>query len=423
VASKQGVSSQMPSGWREARLSDVTRLKLGRTPSRANFHYWAKQGVPWVSIADLNFGTVLHTKETISSEALDKVFRGSVSPAGTLLLSFKLTIGKVGIIGMPATHNEAIVSVFPNAEDADRDFLFFLFQEMDLAVSEDTYVKGKTLNMAKLQSLQVILPPVPEQRAIANVLMKARKAREKCDQVVASTQQLKRCLIDHLFGLGPIPLDSHQEQDQGAVEGLSGITPLGTVRLSDVAAFPRETIDPRGSPEEEFEYYSIPAYQAGGLPVVELGHKIMSQKLLVSDETVLFGKLNPRVPKVWRVQPSATRRRIASTEFIPMIGRPGFTDAVYLYYLCWSRYVLEQAQGLVSGSTPSRQRVDMRAFTGLRVPLFRPADQHRIAEVLSALDAKLDAEQKRQRALDSLFASLLHNLITGQVRLPDFKES
>src|SRR5260370_33438795 len=116
-------AGNLPLQWREVRLEEVAHIKLGRTPARDNPEYWEEGAVPWVAIADLDGGVVKQTKESISRLAHEQVFRGELVPAGTILLSFKLTIGKVGILGIPAIHNEAIASLSLAAKDVDRDFL------------------------------------------------------------------------------------------------------------------------------------------------------------------------------------------------------------------------------------------------------------------------------------------------------------
>lgn len=69
--------------------------------------------IPWVSISDMPIsGYVTNTRESISKLAL-KSKKIDISPKGTLLMSFKLSIGKVAILDIPATHNEAIISIFP----------------------------------------------------------------------------------------------------------------------------------------------------------------------------------------------------------------------------------------------------------------------------------------------------------------------
>src|SRR5205823_5474104 len=100
--------------------------------------------------------------------------------------------------------------------------------------------------------------------------------------------------------------------------------------LGSISEHAHKTINPGNSPEELFEYYSIPAFQEYSAPVLERGEKILSNKLLVDSGTVLFGKLNPRVLKVWLVRSESSYRKIASTEFLPVC--PGkLADAEFVY--------------------------------------------------------------------------------------------
>ena len=171
------------------------------------------------------------------------------------------------------------------------------------------------------------------------------------------------------------------------------------------------TVDPLDHPTEEFDYFSIPAYQAGGRPLVERGSSIRSVKLLVRPGTVLFGKLNPRVPKVWLVSGESPRRRIASTEFIPL--EPiGDVDSRFLYYLAMSRSVLGQSLTLVSGSTPSRQRVNPLAL--MRLPVLAPPlpEQRAMATVLRTVEIAREASAQVIAASEELKRSLMRYLFS-----------
>ena len=78
-------------------------------------------------------------------------------------------------------------------------------------------------------------------------------------------------------------------------------------------------LNPKDFAEETFEYYSIPDFQRDQRPSVTTGARIESSKLLLKPKTVLFGKLNPRVEKVWRVAESSGYRQIGSTEWITIL--------------------------------------------------------------------------------------------------------
>ena len=132
---------------------------MGKTPPRKETEYWSNGTLPWVSIADLVAdGTVTATKECVNSFAAENTFKGKISKAGTLLMSFKLTVGKVSILGIDAFHNEAIISIYPFV-DPDKITTMFLFATLPLlSQSGDTKsaIKGNTLNSDSLDALLIL---------------------------------------------------------------------------------------------------------------------------------------------------------------------------------------------------------------------------------------------------------------------------
>lgn len=182
--------------------------------------------------------------------------------------------------------------------------------------------------------------------------------------------------------------------------------------LKDVILENRATVNPQDTPSEIFDYYSIPAYQAKNEPIHANGASIHSQKLLVDEDTVLFGKLNPRVMKVWKVGKTDGHRMIASTEFVPLKPDDQKIDSSFLYFLCWSNSLQKVAKELVSGSTPSRQRIDVSAFLNTRIDLPQLPEQEIIAKYLTALDERRKVAEKVIATTRQLKQSLIHHLFT-----------
>ena len=160
----------LPPTWRWVRFGNIAAFSAGRTPPRKDNSYWNTGDYPWVSIGDMEDGTtVTTTRETVSSKARTNVFKCAPRSPGTIVMSFKLTIGKIARLGIPAFHNEAIVSIFPYLHDLDP----FLFKVLpDLARSGDTKgaIKGATLNRKSISNILVPLPPLVEQyRIVATI--------------------------------------------------------------------------------------------------------------------------------------------------------------------------------------------------------------------------------------------------------------
>ena len=157
---------EVPGGWEWVSFGEVATLDMGKTPDTKNPSYWDVGGVPWVSIGDMPAnGIVSSTSRSISKKALGEVFRDRIVPAGTLLMSFKLTIGKVCLLGVDALHNEAIVSIYPGPRVC-KSFLMRFLPRLALGGASKNAVMGATLNRASLASLPIPVPPLAEQKRI-----------------------------------------------------------------------------------------------------------------------------------------------------------------------------------------------------------------------------------------------------------------
>ncbi|MGV2392969.1 UNVERIFIED_CONTAM: restriction endonuclease subunit S [Campylobacter lari] len=111
---------------------------------------------------------VVKTKNKLSDEAALMYFNNFPSPVGTLVMSFKLTIGKVAILEMPAYHNEAIISIFPFIDESNflRNYLYTILPLVSNAGDFKSAIKGKTLNSESINNLLIPLPPLEEQKRI-----------------------------------------------------------------------------------------------------------------------------------------------------------------------------------------------------------------------------------------------------------------
>jgi len=187
-------------GFPHARLSDLCEINIGRTPSRSVREYWGP-GSSWMSIADMNQGRSLSkTKEQITDAAIrDTNIR--LVPAGSVLLSFKLSIGKVGIAAKPLFTNEAIASLpIIQPDRLVPEFLYWALQSMDLVAGQDRAVMGLTLNKAKLSQLLVPIPPLTEQLRIAAILDQADALRAKRREALAQLDSLTQSIFIEMFG-------------------------------------------------------------------------------------------------------------------------------------------------------------------------------------------------------------------------------
>ena len=179
----------------------IVSFELGKTPDRHTDKFWSNGIYPWFAISDLQeISIVSSTKEKISAVALKEKFAGKLVPQGTLLMSFKLTVGRTSILGVDAVHNEAIISVFPIIADKDatRNFLFNTLSLIVEYVETTDAIKGATLNSSKLSSMFVPLPPLAEQIRIVNEIKKFEPLIAEYDKLEQQATKLDDEIYDKL---------------------------------------------------------------------------------------------------------------------------------------------------------------------------------------------------------------------------------
>ena len=160
---------ELPDSWAWVRFENLVFFSLGKTPDRKTSKYWKDGIYPWVSISDMvDQGIVIATKDKITETALVDKFNCRLVPKGTLLMSFKLTIGKMSILGVDAQHNEAIISIVPvsDIDDIQKTYLFNTLPLFTSFAETTDAIKGATLNSGKLAKMLVALPPLAEQKRI-----------------------------------------------------------------------------------------------------------------------------------------------------------------------------------------------------------------------------------------------------------------
>jgi restriction endonuclease S subunit len=250
------------------KLDDITSLSLGKTPSRSNPEFWDKEKNSkniWLSIADLSASNQLYiddSKEYVSDEGA-KLFKEV--PAETLIMSFKLSIGKLAITKCALRTNEAIIAMpIKDEKLISKEYLYYFLSSLnwDVIAGKDIKVKGKTLNKAKLKELPILVPPLAEQERIVAKLDAAFAEIESLNKIAsirkAELAKLKEALL--LKTLSPEKSD--------------------LINLGDVC----ELIYGKGLDKiYRLENDGIPAYGANGI-------KSYSTKILSDEPSIIIGR-------------------------------------------------------------------------------------------------------------------------------------
>lgn len=158
----------------EYRLDELFELQMGKTPSRDNKDYWNSGSNKWISIADLSKcgKYIQETKEYLSDKAIEESGINQI-PENTVIMSFKLSIGKTAITVEPMYSNEAIMSFIDKRKvELIPDYIYYMFLNKDWDVGTNKAVMGKTLNKATLSQTKITIHDIQQQKQIVNILDK-----------------------------------------------------------------------------------------------------------------------------------------------------------------------------------------------------------------------------------------------------------
>ena len=223
------------------KLEDLFDLQMGKTPARNNPEYWNSADNKWISIGDLSKcgKYITNTKEYLSDTAVEESGI-SLIPENTVVMSFKLSIGKTAITSEPMYSNEAIMSfrdkrVVPILPD----YLYYMFSAKDWDEGTNKAVMGKTLNKATLAKVTIDVHSPTEQRKIVDTLDKVASVIDARRQQLSALDDLIKARFVEMFG-DPLlnPMNWKEEKLEEIADIVSGITKGRKLQSTDLYEVP-----------------------------------------------------------------------------------------------------------------------------------------------------------------------------------------
>jgi len=273
-----------------------------------------------------------------------------------------------------------------------------------------------------VMTLPIPLPPLPEQRAIAHVLRTVQWAKEATEGVIAALKELKKSLMQHLFTYGPVPVTERervplQETEIGPLPAHWRVVRLGEVaEIRAGVAFPHEY---QGSVEGSYPFYKVSDMNTFGNEIyMEKASNWVNSEILRKLKAKLFPSETVIFPKVGGALLTNKKRVLARESLIDnnimgVIVRQDICIPQFCFY--W----FESIDIRIFSNPGPLPSINAQGVKKSFIPLPPLDEQREIARILQAVDAKIAAEQARRTALEELFKSLLHELMSGQIRLPN----
>ena len=276
-------------------------------------------------------------------------------------------------------------------------WLYYCLQEFSTEVLK-TGSGQPQITKGRLLEFKIPLPPLPEQKAIARVLKTIQDTIEATDKVIESTKELKKSLMQHLFTYGPVPV---AERDKVRLKQTEiGFIPGNwkVVRLGDVCENIKQgKILPTS---EILEHGMYPVYGANGIIGYYSKGFVPKNKVLITCRGSTCGTVNFTI----------------SDAFVTNNAMIIYEDKTKVYWL-WLYYCLQEFSTEVLKTGSGQPQITKGRLLEFKIPLPPLPIQQKIAQIIKAVDDKIEAEEKRKEALQVLFKTMLHHLMTGKIRL------
>ena len=302
------------------------------------------------------------------------------------------------------------IAVFPK-ESVDFHFLYYLMSILDF---HHHHIGGAQPLMTQdiIGDFNIKLPSLNVQHQIASILKSLDDKIEVNRRINDNLEQQAQALFKSWF------VDFEPFKDGEFVESELGMIPKGwrTLCLRDIVEVSKKSVNPSKYPDTFFIHYSIPAFDNGMKPELQLGKDILSNKFTIMNKMTLFSKLNPRIKRVWYID-EVKDNSICSTEFVPYRAKDVLFSS-YVFSLINSNGFYDYVMSLVNGATGSHQRFHPDETLSYLIPFNNEVvlNYSKIIEPILKTILKNRVESSR---LSSLRDTLLPRLMSGELKIND----
>lgn len=397
----------LPKNWQVVKLGDIADYINGYAFKPEQ---WETKGRPIIRIQNLTGSS--DTVNYFSGDLDNRYFVIN----GDLLISWSASLDAFIWNRGEAWLNQHIFKVDNIHQNCDKGYLYFALKHIIGSIRAKT--RGSTMKhitRKEFVATPVALPPLPEQRAIARVLSTVRQAIDATEGVIADARELKRSMMKHLFTYGPVPVDKAdqvilQETEFGEVP-----TDWQIIPIKDMG----EVITGSTPSTKEQKYYGgkyklISPANLNENPYVDSAHRWLTEEGL--EQSRVLPKGTVLVSCIGYIGKTGITKdeKSATNQQINAVVCNDDTNPKFAYYALTNLQKYLENRARIT-TVPILTKTN---FQNLKIARPSYEIQLEIANKLDAIIRKIEYETDVKTALEKLFDSLLHHLMTGKVRVP-----
>jgi len=402
------LGKDIPKAWTKQRIGGVGEVVTGRTPSTKREDFYGGN-CNLISPADLDNGKYVFTAhKKLSREGLQEC---RVLPKDAVLVGCIGNVGKLGMVADDRSATNQQINAIIVSPSNDPHFVYYSLQanrgSLEQAADKTTL---PILNKTNFQNFEILVPPLGEQRKIAAVLGWVQRTMEQQDRLLALTAELKKAILHRVFTTS-LHGEPQMQTDIGLVPKSWELVSVGKTGKVVTGSTPSTK-----RPEFYGGDYNLisPADLDEGKFITSAHRKLtklgLAECRVLPKNAVVVGCIG----NIGKIGLTANDKCATNQQINAIICGKDFNPQFVYYSLQYYRPRLERAAAKVT--LPILNKSNFESFL-IAAP--KKSVQDEIANALSVLDDKIDIVNRKKRTLESLFRTLLHQLMSAQVRVRD----
>ena len=378
------------SKWKTVKLGDIFEITSGGTPSKMHPEYYENGTIYWVKTGDLKGKYLISVPSLITEDGL-KNSSAKIFPVGTILLAmYGATIGACSILKVEAATNQACAAFLPN-EDIDKSyFYYFLCSKKEEFIKLGVGGAQPNISAAILKNVKISLPPIEEQKRIADILDKANSLIDLRKQQLEKMDLLIKSKFIDMFG-DPVTNSKGWE-----VKSLKDIA-LGKLSYGSGASATEYDLNVR--------YIRITDInEKGCLNDFKVSPNEISDEYILREGDILFARSGATVGKTFRYS-EKYGKCIYAGYLIRLVPNQKIVLPDYIYYLTKTDYYLSFVQQ--SMKTVAQPNINAQQYGALQIPIPPIFLQNQFAAFVEQVEKQKAVMQQSLEKMETNYKALM----------------
>jgi len=391
---------RVPEGWLSKDIGDIADVTSGGTPSRKEPSYW-NGSIPWVTTGSIDFNVIQNGDEFITPDGLANS-SAKLFPVNTILMAMYgqgMTRGRVAILGIEATTNQACAAIMVQADVYYKYIYYYLASQYTRIREMGHGGNQKNLNNSLVKQIPISLPPLAEQKAIAQILGTWDEAIALTQALIDALTRRKRALMQIL-----IP-NEHSISDDWTLARLGDFITQDRDYIKEVES----KLYPRISVKWWAKGAVVAGYDHGDDVKMKRHQLAKTGQIIVSEIWAKHGSIG--------IIPEDGEGALITSHFylFDVLGKAKQYQE-YIRELVNANYFMIQADRMSQGST-GYASIRANDFLRFKIPIPPVGEETTIAEILSICDELIAQYEMYLDKLQEQKRGLMQVLLTGQVRV------